>query len=95
MAILIEQEKRKINWFNIIVIGSIVFILAITIYYLFFINPASLETVIPSRLKLLQEVNQMKVINPIEFINNPELKKLKPFVRPIIPDAAFNPNPFK
>ncbi|MBI5306647.1 hypothetical protein HZB04_03640 [Candidatus Wolfebacteria bacterium] len=95
MAILIEQEKQKINWFNIIIFGSIVLILAITAYYLFFINPASIETVIPSRLKLLNETNQIKIINPTEFINSAEFKNLKLQIKPIIPDAASNLNPFK
>ncbi|MBI4993776.1 hypothetical protein HZC33_02360 [Candidatus Wolfebacteria bacterium] len=95
MAILIEQEKQKTNWFSIIVAGSIILILVITAYYLFFVNPASIEIVVPSRLKLLKETGQIKLINPTEIIDSADFKSLKVQVAPITPDSAFNPNPFR
>lgn len=95
MAILIEQEKQKKNWFNLAVTGLIILILAITAYYLFFINPSSIETVVPSRLKLLSETSQIKLINPTEIIESPAFRNLKIQVAPIFPEAAFNPNPFR
>lgn len=95
MAILIEEEKQKKNWFSIIVAGSIVLILAIAVYYLFFINPSSIETIVPSRLKLLQETNQVKLINPAEIIDSAGFKNLKVQIPPVVPEPASNPNPFR
>jgi hypothetical protein len=94
MAILIEEEKKKINWFALLGILIVVGILASTVYYLFFINPSSIEIIIPHRLKTLEQVDQIK-FNPAEILDNPVLKSLAPKVAPIIPEPAFNSNPFQ
>jgi len=93
MAILMEEEKRKINWFILAVIFAIVVILGSAIYYIFFISPSTIEIIIPSRLKLLQETEQLK-FDPNEVLNNDALKNLKLQVVPIVPESALNPNPF-
>lgn len=93
MAILIEEEK-KINWFAFLGILIIVGILFASVYYLFFINPSSIEIIIPHRLKILEQVDQIK-FNPNGIIENSVLKNLSPKIEPFIPEPAFNSNPFK
>ena len=39
MAIVIEEEKRIINWFAVLVVMAIFAIIGVAAYYLFFINP--------------------------------------------------------
>lgn len=94
MAILMEEEKRKINWFILAIIVAIVVILSSTIYYIFFISPSTIEVIVPSRLKLLQETEQLK-FDPNEVLNNDTLKNLKSQVVPVVPEPALNNNPFQ
>ena len=58
-----------------------------------FINPSTIEVIIPSRLKLLQETEQLIKFDPNEVLNNSALKN-EPQVKIIIPEPALNPNPF-
>lgn len=93
MAILMEEEKIKIDWFILAIIVAIVVILGSAIYYIFFINPSTIEVIIPSRLKLLQETEQLIKFDPNEVLNNSMLKN-ELQVKPIIPEPASNSNPF-
>ncbi len=93
MAILMEEEKRKINWFTLAIVVAVVVILGSAIYYIFFVSPSTIEVIIPSRLKLLQETEQLK-FDPNEILNNDALKNLKSQVVPVIPEPAGNSNPF-
>jgi len=94
MAILIEEEKKRINWFALLGAIIVIGILAATAYYMFFINPSSIDVVIPHRLKALEQVDQIK-FNPAEILDNPALKNLSPKMIPFIPQPTFNANPFK
>ncbi|KKR88946.1 MAG: hypothetical protein UU85_C0008G0003 [Candidatus Wolfebacteria bacterium GW2011_GWA2_42_10] len=94
MAILIEEEKRKINWFALIVVLAIVAALTAAVYYFFFTNPPLIEVVVPGRLKMLEETSRIK-LNPAEILDSPALKNLKIQVPELVPESAFNPNPFK
>lgn len=94
MAILMEEEKRKINWFTLAIVFAIVVILGSAIYYIFFISPSTIEIIVPSRLKLLQETEQLK-FDPNEVLNNDALKNLKSQIIPVVPEPALNTNPFQ
>ena len=43
MAIIIEEEKRKINWFAVALIFSLVIMIGAAIYYLFFASTPLVE----------------------------------------------------
>lgn len=94
MAIAIEEEKKQINWFALAMFTAIVVILGAAIYYLFFINPAFIEVVLTDSLKTLKEITKIE-FNISEIANSPVLKNLKPYVDQVIPEPAYNPNPFK
>lgn len=94
MAILIEEEKKQINWFVLLGVFIVVIILGVTIYYLLFINPSSIDVIIPHTLKSLEQVEQIE-FNPAEILDNPVLKNLSPKTDPITAEPAFNSNPFK
>ncbi len=94
MAIVLEEEKKRINWF---VVGIVLVILAVSaaaVYYLFVVNPASVEVIVPAGLKNLKETVQIK-FDPQEISENPAIKKLQKYDSLIIPEPAFNPNPFR
>jgi hypothetical protein len=82
MAIIIEEEKRKINWFNLAVGVFIVVLLAVAVYYLFFISPPLIEKVAPVRLQSLEELSSIK-LEPEAILNNPNFQILKQYANPI------------
>ena len=95
MAIIIEEEKRKINWFAVGLILSLVIIIGVAIYYLFFAVPPLVEKVAPPRLQSLQELSSIK-LKPETIINDPRFQILKQYVNPIEiqPDFIGKTNPF-
>ncbi len=94
MAIIFEEEKKKINWFAIGIILAILAVLAAAVYYLFIVNPASVEVIVPAGLKNLKETVQIK-FDPQEIFENPVVKNLQKYEPSITPEPAFNPNPFR
>lgn len=94
MAIILEEEKKKINWFAIGVILVIFAVSAAAVYYLFIVNPASVEVIVPVGLKNLKETVQIK-FDPQEIFENPVVKNLKSSESSITPEPTFNPNPFR
>ena len=84
MAIVIEEEKRIINWFAVLVVMAIFAIIGVAAYYLFFINPSSINVVVPSNLGKMKETIKIK-FNPGEVLDSPALKDLKIYVTPIEP----------
>lgn len=95
MAIVIEQEKRRVNWFGI----GLAFILVAggvtLIYFLFFAPTPLIEKVAPPQdlqtIKAISEVN----LQPETILNDPLFKSLKQYVPPIqLPVVIPRPNPF-
>ena len=95
MAIIIEEEKREINWYALIVAVVIIAIISMSVYFLFFIKPELAEVVVPSRLKELPEIVKIE-LNPNDVFENPFVKNnLNNYVEPVISEGAYNANPFK
>ena len=94
MAIAIEEEKKQVNWFAFAMLTAIVAILSAAIYYLFFINPAFIEVALTDSLKTLEEITKIE-FSVSEIANSPALKNLKSHVDQVVPEPAYNPNPFK
>ncbi|MEK7636058.1 MAG: hypothetical protein AAB405_03140 [Patescibacteria group bacterium] len=95
MAIVIEEEKREINWYALIVAVVVIAIIGTAVYFLFFVKPELAEVVVPSRLKELSEIVKIK-LNPADVFENPFVKNnLNKYVEPIISEGAYNSNPFK
>ena len=95
MAIIIEEQKRKINWFALALILSLVIIIGAAIYYLFFASPPLVEKVAPPRLQSIQELSLIK-LEPEALISSPYFQILKQYVNPIEIqiDSIGKANPF-
>jgi len=61
MAILVEQEKKPINWFNIIVIAVVIVVLFSVVYFVFFSSPELIDVVVPGNLNSIKELSQVQV----------------------------------
>jgi len=93
MAIVIEQEKRKISWFALIVVFLAVLAVVGGTYYLFFAPAPLIEKVTPASVKSLQTLSGIK-LQPELIINNPEFQILRTYINPIEIGSAGKSNPF-
>jgi hypothetical protein len=76
MAILIEEEKRSINWFALLVTIFIVCVLGFGTYYLFFAPTPAIEIILPATLQSANKVTGIAV-DPFNVINSEAFKSLK------------------
>ena len=76
MAIIIEQNKKKISWFGILATLFFVFLILFGGYFLFFAPTPGIEIVAPSRLE--SAVNLSKItFDPSSVVNSRQFKVLK------------------
>ena len=61
MAIIVEEEKKPINWFSLL--GGIITIIIIFVgsYYVFFKKPELIESVIPKDYQNLSQISQLSL----------------------------------
>lgn len=93
MAIVIQEEKRNINWFALVVFILIIAAIVGAIYYLFFLQPSLIEKLAPPQLQSIKELAKIK-LNPEEIVNNPRYQILKMYVNPIEIGPMGKNNPF-
>lgn len=95
MAIVIEEEKREINWYALIIAVVIIAVIGATVYFLFFIKPELAEVVVPNRLKELPEIVKIKLNQADVFENSFVKNNLNEYIKPVISEGAYNSNPFQ
>lgn len=95
MAILVEEEKKPVNWVGILTALVIVFILFAGGYYVFFKDPGVIEGI--TAPKELQNITQLSKTNidPSKIIQSAEFKNLRDLADPLVPPTAGRSNPFK
>ncbi len=76
MAIVLEEEKKPINWTTIIAIGFIILVIFIGGYYVFFQRPELIEVVAPVELQRISSLSSLQ-FKPEEVIEAPEFKMLR------------------
>ncbi len=59
MAILIEEEKRPVNWLAVLIVIFIVAVLGFGTYYLFFAPTPAIEIILPANLQSANKVNNI------------------------------------
>ena len=93
MAIVIEEEKRKINWLALGIIILIISTVIIVIYYLFFAPVPFIEKIAPARLQSLQDLSSIN-LEPEAIVNSPNFQILRRYVNPIEVGPVGKSNPF-
>lgn len=81
MAIYIEEDKNKGGWLGIITIMVIVIIIAVGIYYTFFVKPNIIENIAPAKLKSIDKLFNAQ-FNPESVVNSNFFKQLNTIVPP-------------
>jgi hypothetical protein len=94
MAISIEQEKKKVNWLNIVLAIIIVGAIFIGGYFLFFKKPELIEVVVPGKFQDLSKLSAVE-FNPQELLNSPKFKILRQFQVKTEPAKPGRSNPFQ
>ncbi len=61
MAIIVQEEKKPVNWFNIIIIAVFVVVLFFGMYFIFFKKPELVEVVVPTKLQSLGQISQAQL----------------------------------
>jgi len=93
MAIIIEEEKRKINLFALAVVALVIITIVGGTYYLFFAPTPLIEKVTPSSVKSLEALSNIK-LQPELIINNPKFQILKTYINQLETGTAGKNNPF-
>ncbi len=94
MAIIIEEEKKAVNWFGIILALVVVGVLFAGGYILFFKKPELIEVVAPGKFQDLSKISQLS-FNPQELLDSPQFKALKQFGVDVTVPQPGRSNPFK
>jgi len=95
MAIFIEEENKKEGkWFGFGIFAIVLVIVGVAIYYLFFVQPQLVSTVIPIKLQTISDIKQISQFNPTQVLNSPFFNNLKQVIPPPSPPPAGNASPF-
>lgn len=95
MAIVVEEERKRINWVFIFSVLIILFALGATVFYIFFINPEQVEVFISPQLKSLTQFEKIN-FTPNDLLNNSKFKELKNYIEFVLPskESIGKSNPF-
>lgn len=93
MAIVVEQEKKKVNW--ITALSVVVFLIVVFFggYYLFFKQPELIDVVVPAELERLRIISSVR-FDPREVVDSPVFKGLRDFSGTVPAPRTGKANPF-
>ncbi len=94
MAIIVEPEKKSVNWVTMISVFIIIVVLFAGGYFLFFKKPDLIEIVLPNSLEEINKISKL-TFDPASIINSPTFKLLKRYDPNIQSATAGRTNPFK
>jgi hypothetical protein len=95
MAIVVEEEGRKVNILQIVIWLSVLAVIGIAIYYIFFVSPPTADVVIGLEFKNINPLGNLN-INPVEVLGGPPFNTFQSHVTVTQPDPANfgRQNPF-
>ncbi len=94
MAIVFEKEKKRFNWFAILLTLVVLVFVGAAAYYLFFAPSPKIEAIIPKELQRAGEVSQIDFTDPSFVINSQAYRNLRLYVgTPVLGSLGRN-NPF-
>ena len=93
MALIIEQTKRSVNWFGVLVF---IFLLGVIFgggYFLFFGPTPAIEIIAPVQLDAADKISQIQ-LDASGIINSPVLKGFRQYGTPPGVGTLGRQNPF-
>lgn len=94
MAIILEEEKKPVNWFGIIAAIAAALVLLIGGYYLFFKKPQLIEVVAPGPLQQIETLSKVPPLDPQAVVNSSNFRSLRDYTSPLPAAVKGRPNPF-
>lgn len=95
MAIIVEEEKKSVNWFMAVIVLVAVIVVFSGAYFLFFKRPDVIEVVTPGKLDQINKLSKIS-FKPEEVVNSPSFKSLRPYGSSTAPtQTPGRENPFK
>lgn len=95
MAILIEQEKKSVNWIGMLTALFIIVAVFVLSYFLFFKKPEIIDQVTPSSLKNISQLSKV-TFDPDAVVTSPAFQNLKNYTNSItIHETPGKTNPFR
>lgn len=82
MAIVIEEEKKPVNWFAMVIVFIILGIVGFGSYVLFFKKPELIEVVAPRQLQEIDRISEL-TFDPASVIDSPVFKSLRQYAADI------------
>ncbi|MBI5079651.1 hypothetical protein HZB06_03250 [Candidatus Wolfebacteria bacterium] len=95
MAIVIEEEKRKINWFAAFIIVLVLGVILVSVYYLFFSGAPLIEKIVPLQpeLQSLDQLSNVKFDTAL-ITDSGVFQVLRKYINPIEIGPTGKDNPF-
>ncbi len=93
MAILIEEEKRPVNWLAIFIVIFVMSIIGFGTYYLFFAETPAIEIILPANLQSANQITNIAV-DPAKVLTSDAFKSLKPHGQEANVGQTGRANPF-
>ena len=95
MAIVLERQRRPINFFAIGIFIFLFGFLGFAAYYLFFAASPKFDAVLPAPLERANVLEGINFVDPEEIIGNPKFARLKQYEKD--PGIGFigRSNPFE
>ncbi len=93
MAIIVEQDKKPVNWFNVVVILTVVVVLFAVVYFIFFSKPELIDVVVPGSLNNIKQLSLVQV-DPAPVVSTLNKYFTGNFGTSLTIPAPGRPNPF-
>lgn len=97
MAIIVEEDRNRVNVVRLVGWLTILVLIAVSVYYVFFSAPAAVIITPPPGYAAIEPISQVNLV-PSAVLNNPEFQALQPpsfaLPTPSGPASVGRPNPF-
>ncbi|HEY4496940.1 MAG TPA: hypothetical protein VI432_02220 [Candidatus Paceibacterota bacterium] len=93
MAIIIQEEKSRFNWFVIVGVGVFFILLSASTYYLFFAETPAIDVFLSPELQRNTRISDID-LNPQAVTDLKEFKILRAYTEPLKPQSSGRSNPF-
>ena len=95
MAILVEEEKRPVNWIGALTAVFIVVAVFVLSYFLFLKKPEIIDQVTPKSLEEISKISKV-TFDPETVIGSESFKGLRNYANEFVPrEVPGKSNPFR
>ncbi len=95
MAIVVQEEKKPVNWIGMLTVVFLVVALFVLSYFLFFKRPEVIEQVTPKKFDDINKISRIS-FDPEAIVSSESFQALKNYAPSFVPrETPGKPNPFR